>query len=499
MYNKIKRIIIGIFLFLSIIVLFSSNWAVNTFGNLSFDEILYHIKSPLEGTSTVLVEKFIKACLVPSLIITIIITIILFFNFLDIRLICKIKKRVFTLYPFKFKLNYLLIINFLFFLVCLYVGSNKMGVVEYANNQLKKSDFIEENYVDARDTTLLFPKKKKNLIYIYIESLETTYLSSALGGAQLKNLMPNLSKLSNEGINFSNNGLLGGAKSVVGTSWTMAGLFATTAGVPLKVNVDGNSYGNESSFMNGVYSLGDVLSSEGYKNVLMIGSDATFGGRKYYFDIHGKYEIYDYYSAINDNKISSNYFNWWGFEDSKLYKYAKEKLINLAKGDEPFNFTMLTADTHFPDGYLDSSCENKFDDNLSSVIYCTDKMLNDFISWIKKQDFYEDTTIVISGDHLSMDVNFFLDLNPNYERTVYNLYLNSSVKTINNLYRNFATFDLFPTTLASLGVIIEGDRLGLGTNLFSDSETLIEKYGYDYVNNELSKTSKFYNEKLLVE
>lgn len=51
----------------------------------------------------------------------------------------------------------------------------------------------------------------------------------------------------------------------------------------------------------------------------------------------------------------------------------------------------------------------------------------------------------------------------------------------------------FPTTLASMGVDIEGNRLGLGTNLFSQDQTDIEKYGLEYVDKELSKKSVFYN------
>ena len=66
-----------------------------------------------------------------------------------------------------------------------------------------------------------------------------------------------------------------------------------------------------------------------------------------------------------------------------------------------------------------------------------------------------------------------------------------------NKNREFSTLDMFPTTLASLGVKIKGDRLGLGTNLFSGKETLIEKYGYDYVNEEVLKEAEFYNNKLL--
>ena len=41
--------------------------------------------------------------------------------------------------------------------------------------------------------------------------------------------------------------------------------------------------------------------------------------------------------------------------------------------------------------------------------------------------------------------------------------------------------DMFPTTLAVLGVDIDGDRLGLGANLYADKETLAEKYGYEYI------------------
>ena len=59
--------------------------------------------------------------------------------------------------------------------------------------------------------------------------------------------------------------------------------------------------------------------------------------------------------------------------------------------------------------------------------------------------------------------------------------------------------DLYPTTLAAMGVQIEGDRIGLGTNLFSDKETILEKYGDVKVQQELSKGSSFYRKKILGE
>lgn len=59
--------------------------------------------------------------------------------------------------------------------------------------------------------------------------------------------------------------------------------------------------------------------------------------------------------------------------------------------------------------------------------------------------------------------------------------------------RKAATFDFFPTTLAALGVQIPGDRLGLGTNLFSDADTLMERDGVEKVQTSLQAPSAFYD------
>lgn len=54
--------------------------------------------------------------------------------------------------------------------------------------------------------------------------------------------------------------------------------------------------------------------------------------------------------------------------------------------------------------------------------------------------------------------------------------------------------DMFPTTLAALGVEIDGNKLGLGTNLFSGEETLREELDANYINKELKRNDKMYNQ-----
>lgn len=93
----------------------------------------------------------------------------------------------------------------------------------------------------------------------------------------------------------------------------------------------------------------------------------------------------------------------------------------------------------------------------------------------------------------SKESEFFKEINPGYDRRVYNTFINSAILPSGTINREFNTMDMFPTTLASMGVTIEGNRLGLGQNLFSGEPTLAEKYGQEKVNEELNRNSSFWN------
>ena len=82
------------------------------------------------------------------------------------------------------------------------------------------------------------------------------------------------------------------------------------------------------------------------------------------------------------------------------------------------------------------------------------------------------------------------------DRAVYNCIINPAYEPSVREHA-FTTMDMFPTTLAAIGVTIDGDRLGLGTNLFSEHQTLTEEFSFSFENNELMKNSNFYNKVLL--
>ena len=495
---KIKSIGYGCYCILMIIIsvlgfiLYNlGNWVLDTWGLLSIDEIFFHLKVPLDGTNSDVVLDGINAC-VPLAVLVLFLSIFLIIGLRNKHGKCMIA---------------------LFLVAVIACGSagraayevyDELDVKEYLVSQKKESHFIEQNYVDPRTTKITFPEQKRNLIYIYLESMESTFASKGDGGGLDFNCIPELTTLAEENTNFSNSDKLGGGYPAYGGTWTMAGIFSQTSGIPIKNSEQTDdvnaTLAEQSSFSSQARNLEDILADEGYNQCFMIGSDATFGGRRAYFESHGKgqTEICDYNTAKENGQIPEDYYVWWGYEDQKLFANAQEKLTELSSKDEPFNFTMLTVDTHFEDGYVCEQCQNEFGDNqYANVMACSSRQVDAFVKWIQQQPFYENTTIVISGDHLTMDSDFCNDVSEDYERSVYNVFINlpegldtSFEKTHN---REFATLDMFPTTLAAMGVTIEGDRLALGVNLFSDEQTLTEQYGRKGLDKELMKKSKFYD------
>jgi phosphoglycerol transferase len=236
--------------------------------------------------------------------------------------------------------------------------------------------------------------------------------------------------------------------------------------------------------------LGDILKDEGYNQAFMCGSPVAFGSREVYLRSHGCDDFLDYDFAASNGLIPKGYKVWWGFEDRRLFEFAKTKVRDMASSYKPFALTILTADTHFEDGYVCELCGKEYDTQYSNVIACSSKQVSEFVTWLKQQDFYDDTTIILSGDHITMDADYCNNVDPSYERKTYTNIINPAVKPVNDRHREYTTFDLFPTTLAAMGATINGNRLGLGTNLFSERETLTEEYGQKKVEDKFNCGSR---------
>lgn len=187
-------------------------------------------------------------------------------------------------------------------------------------------------------------------------------------------------------------------------------------------------------------------------------------------------------------------------------------ILDISK-KEPFFITLLTADTHPNDGYLDKEAEVIFDSQYKNVLRDTSKQLSTFVVWLKEQDFYENTAIAILGDHLYQNSSIFPEefkiqkLASKYERDYLlgngddtynrhplNIFINSLLNPNSVKGRSFSHFDIFPILIESIGGVYNSEGLGLGRSLYSEGgQTLVEIYGGTALNKYLRHKSEYYN------
>ncbi len=486
----------GIIFLLAALIFSVSLWYDLTF-DLRFSDLLSTMISPLEGMGAATVWHILIYCLPLTLLLeaAYIAAVLILWKKDNVRNIIRRIGAVLCV------IALLLSSTYSFF---------AFRAPEYFTIGDQSTDIYETDYIDPKEVEISDKDgNAQNLICIYLESMETTYASKELGGAQDKiNYIPRLTSYASDksNISFSSNSLLGGFHSVEGTGRTIGAFMGTTAGVPFSTEAFADktqtSQGKDGTFANGLTTIGDILAEKGYSQEFLCGSNASFAGRDTYFKVHGNYKIFDYNTAIEEGYIDEDYYVWWGLEDQILFDIARDEVSELAKGDKPFNLTMLTVDTHHVGGYRCSSCGSEYESNLGNVLSCSDTLVYDFIEWCKTQDFYKNTTIVLIGDHPRMDTHLVKDI-AYYDRTMYNCIFNSvetPYATTKN--RTFSSLDMFPTVLAAMGFEIEGERLGLGTNLFSPLPTLLEKAGggtdsVKWLDSELIKESEYYKKNFL--
>lgn len=300
--RRLISVLTVVLVFIGLLLVQVAKWVPNTFGNIPFEQVVFHLLVPMEGTDMSFVESFIQDCLpIPAIVSGL---LLLFCILKDWTVSQDIKEGEFR----HVQNNVLIIITSLSCLFVYVFGIadcvHAIGIDQYWYNVSHPSKLYEEYYVNPSTVKYSFPTQKRNLVYIFMESMETTYEDLEHGGAFEESRIPELTELADNNLTFSygnsdNNGFLVPSMS----GWTAAAMVGQTSGIPLNIPVDGNSYVSKDSFLPGCYSIGEILEDNGYQNELLIGSDGEFGGREYYFKQHGNFNVVDYNSAIENGWI----------------------------------------------------------------------------------------------------------------------------------------------------------------------------------------------------
>jgi len=460
--TKVQAFIVFLSIYFFAVTFFFLGW-FKQFFKVPLKVLTEHIMMPLEGTY--LDKSFFISFTSEVVLRALIFSIIVYF------VLCVLAR----------KIAIIGISSFLFLFSISYLVYNS-GIYEIWNKTIEPpSNFYELNYKNPQNEKFLFPAKKRNLIIIQVESLENGFLL-----ADYENFMPGLNSL------LKQNALCQRDKICIieqmnGAEYTKAATVAYTTGLPYLILTQSRFSADFAKHI----ALGDILSEAGYKNYVLYSSDKNFSNMGNYFETHGNFEIYDYYFFRENNYLPhKNYKLRWGFEDSLLYNFARIKLNQIAKTDTPFLFYMQTMDTHMP-LFLAKGKPIKYGSKFKTVLEQMSAELYDFVLWLKEQEWFENTSLAIFGDHAFMES--MREITGERGSPLYTFLNLPLAEGLDLREKKISHFDIFPTLLHSIGASWSSPALGLGVSLMSEDSTLLEKFGKDSLAKALEQNSVLYN------
>lgn len=301
----------------------------------------------------------------------------------------------------------------------------------------------------------------RNLLFIYVEGLERTYLDSGI----FPGLTPQLLGIESGSTSYTN---IAQDKYSV---HTIGGMVASQCGFPLVSPSHANSMSGMDNYLQSAVCLGDLLHKENYYLSFYGGAGLEFAGKGKFFlthhfdDVQGKKELVP---RLQDK----DYLSDWGLFDDSLLEIAYQEFINTAKTKNRFAMFLLTLDTHHPNGLPSKSCSGlPYRDGsnpMLNAVACSDHLIGNFVNKIRQSRFGKNTVIVIASDHLAFrNATSYEDL-ANHDRK--NLFMINTVGAkASKVNTPGSTLDIASTVLPYMG--FAGD-IGLGRDLNSTPGTL---------------------------
>lgn len=368
---------------------------------------------------------------------------------------------------------------------------SKQAKYDNKNDMMKEYNVLKdeynekygESYIDIKTTM-----EGKNVIILQLESIQEFVLNKTINGREIT---PNLNKFINENIRLSN-------MFMQSYSTTADSEFSTVTSLyPVENGMAYSRY-----YKNNYDDIFKMFHNKDYTTSYMHGNYGNFWNRtNVYNNMKVDYiELKDKFLDISENIMGY-------LSDELLYKQAVQKLKEY---DNPFISYVVAASSHTGftlDGLQDKSKVNinvgKYKDTffgnyLESVNYA-DYAFGIFIQELKNASLYDNSVIILYGDHNGLDmynnemIEFLKELDSNLTDTDIKLnYIRvlagMRIPGINNLRidKPVSKLDIKPT-LAYLCNTEEG--VSLGTNMLAKKDFIC-------LNNERIITDKFYYDEL---
>jgi len=281
------------------------------------------------------------------------------------------------------------------------------------------------------------PDKPLNLVIIVEESLGAEFVGS-LGGLDLT---PNLDRQAASGLWFTNL-YATGIRSARGLEAVVSGFTPTSARSVVKLGKSQRNF----------FTLGQLLSREGYDTSFIYGGESQFDNMRRFFMNNGFDRVID-----EDDYVDPVFTGSWGVSDEDLFNRAHQEFSKPT--ERPFFSLVFTSSNHspfqFPDGRIELYDETK--NTVNNAVKYADYALGQFIDNARKSNYWEDTVFLVVADHNSRV--YGSELVPISRFHIPGVILGGSIQA--GVVDDVASqVDLAPTLLSMIGIDAEHPMIG---------------------------------------
>ena len=238
--------------------------------------------------------------------------------------------------------------------------------------------------------------KKKNIIKIHLESFQTFLINKKVNGKEVTPFLNKLSSGNQDFTYFPNFFHQTGQGKTSDSEFTMDN---SLYGLP-----QGSAYSLKGD--NTYQSLPAILDQkQGYTSNVMHGDYKTFWNRDQVYKHFGIDNFYDatYYDMSDDNIVNL------GLKDKPFFKASADYQSKMKK---PFYSHLITLTNHYPftldeeDASIDkpNTGDSTVDGYIQTAHYL-DQALDEYITDLKKKGLYDNSVIMIYGDHYGISEN----------------------------------------------------------------------------------------------
>jgi phosphoglycerol transferase MdoB-like AlkP superfamily enzyme len=321
--------------------------------------------------------------------------------------------------------------------------------LDYANFYLTSKELGIKAHNERPVTSLIAagPAKKKNVIFIMMESMGAEYMARY---GNTEGLTPNLDALAKQSLNFTR-------LYATGTR-TVRGLEALTLSIP---PAPGRSIVKRPNNEN-LYSLGYVFKDRGYDTKFIYGGYGYFDNMNYFYANNG-FNTVDR-SDMSDDEI--HFANIWGVGDEDLFAKVIKEARKAHEKNTPFMQMVMTTSNHRPYTFPENSAgiPQEGGGRRAGVKYA-DYAIGKLIEAAKKEPWFNDTVFVIVADHTA-GASGKTSLPPARYHIPAMIYAPAMIKPQEN-HKLSSQIDLPVTLLALLGVDYQSKFFG--KNILDDA------------------------------